>query len=68
MGVIGPARAASDYLAAQLANSVLGVFGMMGRIGKSVREDKGLAYYAYSQLGGGHGPDPVDDQRRRQSR
>ena len=58
MGVIGPARLADEYLAAQLANSVLGVFGMMGRIGKSVREEKGLAYYAYSQLGGGHGPDP----------
>lgn len=58
MGVIGPARNADDYLAAQLVNSVLGEFGMMGRIGKSVREDKGLAYYAYSRLGGGHGPDP----------
>jgi zinc protease len=58
MGVVGPARKAEDYLAAQLANSVLGEFGMMGRIGKSVREEKGLAYYAYSRLGGGHGPDP----------
>ncbi len=58
MGLIGPARKADDYLAAQLANSVLGVFGMMGRIGKSVREEKGLAYYAFSRLGGGHGPDP----------
>ena len=58
MGIIGPARRAEDYLAAQLANSVLGEFGMMGRIGKSVREDKGLAYYAFSRLGGGHGPDP----------
>ena len=58
MGVVGPARKAEDYLAAQLANSVLGEFGMMGRIGKSVREEKGLAYYAFSRLGGGHGPDP----------
>ncbi|MCY4062929.1 MAG: pitrilysin family protein [Chloroflexi bacterium] len=58
MGIVGPARKADDYLAAQLANSVLGEFGMMGRIGKSVREEKGLAYYAYSRLGGGHGPDP----------
>ena len=58
LGIIGPARKAGDYLAAQLANSVLGEFGMMGRIGKSVREEKGLAYYAYSRLGGGHGPDP----------
>jgi len=58
MGAIGPARRADDFLAAQLANSVLGEFGMMGRIGKSVREEKGLAYYAYSRVGGGHGPDP----------
>ena len=58
MGVIGPARRANDYLAAQLANSILGEFGMMGRIGKSVREEKGLAYYAFSRVSGGHGPDP----------
>ncbi|MCY4018817.1 MAG: pitrilysin family protein [Chloroflexi bacterium] len=58
MGALGPARGARDYLAAQIANSVLGEFGMMGRIGKSVREEQGLAYYAYSHLGGGHGPDP----------
>ncbi len=58
MGAIGPSRYAEDYLPAQLANSVLGEFGMMGRIGKNVREQKGLAYYAFSQLGGGHGPDP----------
>ena len=58
MGAVGPARGAADYLPAQLANSILGEFGMMGRIGKNVRERKGLAYYAFSQLGGGHGPDP----------
>ena len=58
MGTIGPARKAVDYVPAQLANSVLGEFGMMGRVGKSVREEKGLAYYAYSRLDGGHGPDP----------
>lgn len=58
MGALGPARQAPDYLAASLANSVLGEFGMMGRIGKSVREEQGLAYYAYSHLGGGYGPDP----------
>jgi zinc protease len=32
---------------------VLGVFGMMGRLGASVREQKGLAYYSYSGLDGG---------------
>ena len=39
-------------------NTVLGVFGMMGRIGKTVREEQGLAYYAYSQLNGTLGPTP----------
>ena len=39
-----------DYEAARLANTVLGVFGMMGRLGTSVRERQGMAYYAYSQL------------------
>jgi len=58
MGALGPSRFADDYLAAQLANSVLGQFGMMGRIGASVREQAGLAYYAGSQLDGGYAPSP----------
>ncbi len=45
-----------DYLALRLANTVLGVFGMMGRIGKSVRDAQGLAYYARSSLDGTLGP------------
>jgi zinc protease len=58
LGLPGPARSAPDYLDASLMNTVLGVFGMMGRIGLKVREEQGLAYYAYSQLQGGHGPSP----------
>lgn len=58
LGVIGPERRAEDYLPAALGNNILGVFGMMGRIGESVREKAGLAYYAYSQLTGGMGPGP----------
>lgn len=58
LGAVGPSRFAPDYLAAMLANSILGQFGMMGRIGASVRERLGLAYYAYSQLDGGLGPTP----------
>jgi zinc protease len=56
MGFIGPSRYANDYQAATLANSVLGQFGMMGRIGDVVREEKGFAYYSYSSISGGHGP------------
>jgi len=43
-------------MAAALGNSVLGQFGMMGRVGKSVREKSGLAYYVYSNLSAGVGP------------
>ncbi|HYO88152.1 MAG TPA: pitrilysin family protein [Candidatus Limnocylindrales bacterium] len=56
LGVVGPSRFADDYQAAVIANSILGQFGMMGRIGASVREDLGLAYYAYSNIEGGLGP------------
>ncbi|MFN8562496.1 MAG: pitrilysin family protein [Anaerolineae bacterium] len=58
LGLPGPSRFSPDYQAASLANSVLGQFGMMGRIGRSVREELGLAYYAYSQIEGGFGPAP----------
>jgi len=54
----GPLRSAPDYLDASLANTILGVFGMMGRLGQRVREEQGLAYYAYSRLHGGLGPSP----------
>ena len=58
MGLPGPRRSAPDYLDASLMNTILGVFGMMGRIGQSVREEQGLAYYASSRLEGGLGPGP----------
>ncbi|MCB8983720.1 MAG: insulinase family protein [Ardenticatenaceae bacterium] len=58
LGLPGPLRSAPDYLDASLMNTVLGVFGMMGRIGYSVREEQGLAYYAYSRLQGSLGPSP----------
>lgn len=48
----GPAvrRCEPDFEAVRLANTVLGRFGMMGRLGENVREQKGLAYYAYSSV------------------
>lgn len=58
LGVAGPARCSPDYLAGALGNSILGQFGMMGRIGDVVREQAGLAYYASSSLQGGIGPGP----------
>ena len=58
MGVAGPQRSSPDYIPAKLGNSVLGQFGMMGRIGESVRNKAGLAYYAYSSVSGSIGPGP----------
>jgi len=58
LGLPGPRRSAPDYLDASLMNTILGVFGMMGRIGQKVREEKNLAYDAYSVLQGGLGPAP----------
>jgi len=58
MGIAGPPRSDPDFLLAALANNILGRFGMFGRIGDVVREEAGLAYYAYSSLAGGDGPGP----------
>ncbi len=73
LGWRGPARKEPDFLAAYLANAVLGVFGMMGRLGRTVRDDHGLAYYVYSAVEGGLGPGPwqviagVDPEHVRQA-
>ncbi len=56
IGTNGPKRRDPEYMSAVLGNNVLGQFGMMGRIGDSVRERAGLAYYAYSSLNAGIGP------------
>ena len=53
MGTLGPTRTSPDYLPAHLGNHILGQFGMMGRIGESVREKAGLAYNASSSLNSG---------------
>lgn len=50
MGTLGPERRSPNYLPASLGNSVLGQFGMMGRIGDVVREQAGLAYHASTSL------------------
>jgi len=50
LGMLGPKRKSQDYLPASLGNSVLGQFGMMGRIGDAVRVKAGLAYDASTSL------------------
>jgi zinc protease len=58
LGSPGPTRFDPEYLPAAVGNSILGRFGLMGRIGDAVRESAGLAYYAYTSIGGGPGPEP----------
>ncbi len=58
IGAAGPSRYDEGYLAAAMGNSILGRFGLMGRIGEAVRVSAGLAYYAYSSISGGPGPGP----------
>jgi zinc protease len=50
LGWLGLKRKNVDYFPAYVANCILGQFGMMGRIGDRVRDEKGLAYFSYSSL------------------
>ena len=47
-GFRGIARDNPDYYALYLMNTILGRFGMGGRLGRTIREDQGLAYYVVS--------------------
>ncbi|MDR5695604.1 MAG: pitrilysin family protein [Armatimonadota bacterium] len=53
LGVPGIPRRSEDYHATLMANLILGQLGMMGRLGANIREQKGMAYYAFSQLQAG---------------
>lgn len=50
MGTLAPSRLDPDYVSAVLGNTILGEFGMMGRLGRTVREENGLAYYVSSAV------------------
>lgn len=57
-GTVGLPRTAPDFYAARVADTILGHMGLMGRLGDTVRDQLGLAYYAYSTLEAGLGPGP----------
>ena len=50
MGTLAPAANDPDALAFVLGNGILGEFGMMGRLGRAVRFERGLAYDVYSSV------------------
>lgn len=56
LGWLGIPRKHPDWTPLAVANTVWGQFGMGGRIGDSVREKQGLAYYAYGSVDGNFGP------------
>ncbi len=58
VGTLAPKTMSRDYYACSIGNNILGQFGMMGRLGNSVREKAGLAYGIQSELSGGVGPVP----------
>jgi zinc protease len=49
-GFIAVARDDPAYYACWLMNNVLGQYSMGGRLGDSIRERQGMAYYAFSSL------------------
>jgi len=51
-GVCGPTRDSPDYLAAKVADTVIGKLGIQGRIGRSLRKE-GAAYECGSRMGAG---------------
>ncbi|HLI51404.1 MAG TPA: pitrilysin family protein [Thermomicrobiaceae bacterium] len=53
IGLPAIARDNPDYDALRMVNLVLGGLGLMGRLGASVRERQGMAYYASSGLQAG---------------
>jgi zinc protease len=56
LGAPALARTHPDFLAAEMADVILGEFGLMGRLGDNVRDRLGLAYYSRSQLEAAPGP------------
>lgn len=50
IGMRGVARKSDQYYALSLGNLLLGQIGLYGRLGKNVREEKGVAYYSFSSL------------------
>lgn len=58
LGFPGLTRTSEDFYPANIANMILGVLGLSGRLGENVRDRQGLAYYVYSALRSGIGAGP----------
>ena len=60
------ARNDPAYYAFWLMNNAFGQYAIGGRLGDSIRERQGMAYYVSSALDANVAPGPLIDPRRRQ--
>lgn len=58
-GLIGISRSDPDYYAAWVMNNALGQYALGGRLGDSIRERQGMAYYVFSALDASVAAGPV---------
>ena len=58
-GFLGPGRLDPEYYAFWIMNTVLGQYGMGGRLGENIRERQGMAYYASSSYDAHRIPGPL---------
>lgn len=58
-GFVGLARRDHDYYPALVMNNALGQYAMGGRLGDSIRERQGMAYYVFSSLDAGQTAGPL---------
>jgi zinc protease len=58
-GFVGIRRTDPGFMAASVMNNALGQYALGGRLGDSIRERQGMAYYVFSALDAGHGPGPL---------
>ena len=57
-GFLGVRRSDPDFTAITVMNNALGQYAIGGKLGDSIRERQGMAYYVYSSLDATFGPGP----------
>jgi len=57
-GFLGVRRSDPEYLSISVMNNALGQYAIGGRLGDSIRERQGMAYYVFSSLDATFGPGP----------
>jgi zinc protease len=58
-GFLGVRRSDPDFTAISVMNNALGQYAIGGKLGDSIRERQGMAYYVYSSLDATFGPGPL---------